>query len=197
MDPYSVSPWNLNNLPILSDSLFRYIRADISGMMVPWIYVGMVFSTFCWHAEDHNTYSINYHHFGETKTWYGIPHSSANQFEETMRKKFPELFESNPGLLFDLTTILSPKVLMQNNVSVYSLDQRPGEFVVTFPRAYHAGFNHGFNFAEAVNFAPVDWLPFGEHSVNLYSRFSKQPVFSHDELIITTINQGNKMAEEL
>lgn len=112
-------------------------------MMVPWLYVGMCFSTFCWHNEDHYTYSINYMHWGETKTWYGIPASDAHQFEETMKQSVPELFEQQPDLLFQLVTMLSPGRLVANGVKVLALDQRPGQVVVTFPQAYHAGFNHG------------------------------------------------------
>jgi len=36
--------------------------------------------------------------------------------------------------------------------------QYPGEFVLTSGGAYHAGFNWGFNIAEAVNFASTKWL---------------------------------------
>ncbi|KAG0088604.1 hypothetical protein BGZ92_005939 [Podila epicladia] len=193
-DKYSTHPANLNNMPVLPESLFCHIKSDISGMMIPWLYVGMCFSTFCWHNEDHYTYSINYMHWGDTKTWYGIPASDALKFENTMKQAVPELFEQQPDLLFQLVTMLSPERLVANGVKVLALDQRPGQFVVTFPQAYHAGFNHGFNFAEAVNFAPPDWCQFGLDCVKRYKEHKKQPVFSHDELIITTALDDTSIA---
>lgn len=184
-NPYSTDPWNLNILPLHPESLFRHIKSDVSGMTVPWLYVGMCFSTFCWHNEDHYTYSANYQHFGATKTWYGIPGEDAEKFESAMREAVPELFEQQPDLLFQLVTLLTPAHLQKVGVRVYALDQRAGQFVITFPKAYHAGFNHGFNFNEAVNFAPPDWEPRGQEGVERYQQFRKAPVFSHDELLLT------------
>ncbi|CAO3597796.1 unnamed protein product [Absidia cylindrospora] len=177
-------PWNLNMIPVLPSSLFTHIKTDISGMMVPWLYIGMCFSAFCWHNEDHFTYSINYMHWGETKTWYGVPGEDTTKFEDTMKKAVPELFEQQPNLLFQLVTMLSPGRLLKEKVRVYAVDQRPGEFVVTFPKAYHSGFNHGFNFCEAVNFAPVDWLDYGLECAQRYKDHRRQPCFSHDELLV-------------
>ncbi|KAJ2653255.1 hypothetical protein IWW40_000621 [Coemansia sp. RSA 1250] len=185
LDPYAKHPWNLNELPFQRESLFNYIRQDISGMMTPWIYVGMCFSTFCWHNEDHYTYSVNYQHWGDTKTWYGVPGRHADMFEDAMRAAVPELFADQPDLLFQLVTMLSPDVLLRRGVEVVTCDQRAGEFVVTFPQSYHAGFNQGFNFNEAVNFATPDWMPFDISSVKRYRQYARSPVFSHDELLMT------------
>lgn len=193
LDAYSTDPWNLNILPLHPDSLFNHIKTDISGMTVPWLYVGMCFSTFCWHNEDHYSYSANYQHFGATKTWYGIPGADAERFEEAMKRAVPELFESQPDLLFQLVTLLPPDQLKKAGVNVYALDQRAGQFVVTFPQAYHAGFNHGFNFNEAVNFAPHDWEPFGQAGVERLQAFRKQPCFSHDELLITAAGRDSSI----
>ncbi|KAL6547915.1 hypothetical protein OROHE_009620 [Orobanche hederae] len=60
---YCTSPWNLNNLPKLPGSMLRAVHQNIAGVMVPWLYIGMLFSSFCWHFEDHCFYSINYHHW--------------------------------------------------------------------------------------------------------------------------------------
>lgn len=180
---YARSPWNLNNLPVLPGSVLAHIHADISGMKIPWLYVGMCFATFCWHNEDHWSYSINYLHWGEPKTWYGVPGSRAEQFEAAMKDAAPELFQLQPDLLHQLVTIMNPELLMTAKVPVYRTDQHAGEFVITFPRAYHAGFNQGYNFAEAVNFAPADWLKAGRECIAHYSSLRRQCVFSHDELV--------------
>ncbi|KAF7981714.1 hypothetical protein HWV62_32301 [Athelia sp. TMB] len=193
LDQYSKDPWNLNNIPIVSDSLLRFIKSDISGMTVPWTYVGMVFSTFCWHNEDHYTFSINFMHWGETKTWYGIPGDDAEKFEAAIKKEAPDLFEAQPDLLFQLVTLMNPQRLTDAGVRVYGCNQRAGEFVVTFPKAYHAGFNHGFNFNEAVNFALPEWLSYGRDCVQRYRDHKKLPVFSHDELLITITQQSQSI----
>ncbi|KAF9236221.1 PLU-1-like protein-domain-containing protein [Melanogaster broomeanus] len=197
LDAGSKDPWNLNNVPILADSLLRYIKSDISGMTVPWTYVGMVFSTFCWHNEDHYTYSVNFQHWGETKTWYGIPAEDAEKFEAAIKSEAPDLFEAQPDLLFQLVTLMNPKRLTDAGVRVYACNQRAGEFVITFPKAYHAGFNHGLNFNEAVNFALPDWLPYGRDCVQRYREHRKLPVFSHDELLVTITQQSQSIKTAL
>ncbi|XP_022707998.1 lysine-specific demethylase 5B-like isoform X1 [Varroa jacobsoni] len=190
---YVTCPWNLNNLANLSASVLRHIDSDISGMKVPWVYVGMCFSTFCWHNEDHWSYSINYLHWGEPKTWYGVPGDAAEKFESAMAAKAPELFEAQPDLLHQLVTIMNPTVMQASGVPIFRVDQKPGEFIITFPRAYHAGFNQGYNFAEAVNFCPADWLPIGRACVRHYALLNRFCVFSHDELVCKMASDPDKI----
>lgn len=176
--------WNLNNLPLLKDSLLRLCDREIDGVIRPWIYIGMMFSSFCWHSEDHYLYSINYLHAGEPKQWFGIAGDRAPQFEAVIQELAPELFEEQPDLLLQLVTILSPARLVRHGVPVTRLTQHAGEFVVTFPAAYHAGFNLGFNCAEAVNFAPPNWIPYGALCRSMYKRMRRAPVFSFQRLLV-------------
>jgi len=181
---YIASNWNLNNLPTSMGSLLRHLRSAVKGVMVPWLYVGMMFSAFCWHTEDHNLYSINYHHWGKPKVWYGLRGSEAPKFDYIVKSLFPELFERNPDLLLHLVTMINPLELVQQGLNVVRTVQREGEFIVTFPQAYHAGFNQGLNCCEAVNFATPDWLPWGAHAMARYCKFQRTPVFSHEALIL-------------
>uniref|UniRef100_A0A915E9Z1 [histone H3]-trimethyl-L-lysine(4) demethylase n=1 Tax=Ditylenchus dipsaci TaxID=166011 RepID=A0A915E9Z1_9BILA len=191
---YASHPWNLNNLPVLRESVLSHIDTGISGMMVPWVYVGMCFSTFCWHVEDHWTYSINYNHWGERKIWYGITGKDAEKFDQIVKSSVPELFVDQPDLLHHMTTALNPRFLMDKGLSIYTVQQNAGEFVITFPRAYHAGFNEGLNFAEAVNFAPPDWLQMGRMCLTNYANIQRTCVFSHGELVMKMVQVADKMS---
>ncbi|EPB92398.1 hypothetical protein HMPREF1544_00696 [Mucor circinelloides 1006PhL] len=145
-------PWNLNAIPVAAQSLFRGNKSNISGLM-PRLYAGMCFSAFGWRNKDYYTGSISYMHWGETKTWYSVSEDDSEAFQNAMKKTVPELFKQQPGLLFQRATMLSPERLKKENINVYAVDQRPGQFVVVYPLAYHSGFNHGFNMSETVNFA--------------------------------------------
>lgn len=127
-DPASNSSWNLTKLPILEKSLLHTLPR-ISGMTVPWVYLGGPFSHFCFHTEDHDLFSINYMHLGGTKTWYSVP------------SRCYDALHKNWAGDHDLTSLLDVDQLKQH-VDVYRVEQHWGEYVVTFPRAYHAGFNH-------------------------------------------------------
>ncbi|XP_073139377.1 putative lysine-specific demethylase JMJ16 [Henckelia pumila] len=189
---YVNSGWNLNNFPRLPGSVLSFESSDISGVLVPWLYIGMCFSSFCWHVEDHHLYSLNYLHWGAPKMWYGIPGSDAVKLEAAMRKHLPDLFEEQPDLLHKLVTQLSPSILKSEGVPVYRCVQNAGEFVLTFPRAYHAGFNCGFNCAEAVNVAPVDWLPHGQNAIELYCEQNRKSTISHDKLLLGAAREAVK-----
>ncbi|CAN8267241.1 unnamed protein product [Cochlearia groenlandica] len=189
-DPLGSSKWNLNKVSRLPKSTLRLLETSIPGVTEPMLYIGMLFSMFAWHVEDHYLYSINYQHCGASKTWYGVPGSAALRFEKVVRECVynDDILSSNGedgafDVLLGKTTIFSPKILLDHNVPVYKAVQKPGEFVVTFPRAYHAGFSHGFNCGEAVNFAMGDWFPFGAIASCRYAHLNRLPLLPHEELI--------------
>ncbi|KAJ6858236.1 lysine-specific demethylase JMJ16 [Populus alba x Populus x berolinensis] len=196
-DRYTKSGWNLNNFPRLPGSVLSFESGDISGVLVPWLYIGMCFSSFCWHVEDHHLYSLNYMHWGAQKIWYGVPGKDAVKLEEAMRMYLPDLFEEQPDLLHKLVTQLSPNILKSIGVPVYRCVQNSGEFVLTFPRAYHSGFNCGFNCAEAVNVAPVDWLPHGQTAIELYREQGRRTSISHDKLLLGAAREAVRAHWEL
>ncbi|KAK2384514.1 lysine-specific demethylase JMJ18 [Trifolium repens] len=189
-DLYAKSGWNLNNFARLPGSALCFEGSDISGVSVPWLYVGMCFSSFCWHVEDHHLYSLNYLHWGDPKVWYGIPGSHASAMEDAMRKHLPDLFEEQPNLLNELVTQFSPSILKSEGVPVYRTVQRSGEFVITFPRAYHCGFSCGFNCAEAVNAAPYDWFVHGQNAAEIYSLQCRKTSLSHDKLLFGSAKEA-------
>jgi hypothetical protein len=150
--------WNLQKL----DSILNLLGTKIPGITEPYLYFGMWKAMFSWHTEDMDLYSINYLHYGEPKTWYAIPSSEKAHFERIAQQYFPEEYKECRQFLRHKMSMISPMLLVrQFNLPVSHCIQNAGEFVITQPGAYHAGFNHGFNCAESVNFAIEDWIAFG------------------------------------
>jgi histone demethylase JARID1 len=172
--------WNLNSLPYVT--LLRFANESIGGVSRPMMYIGSLFSSFCWHTEDNWLYSINYIHTGAPKRWYAISGPGAPKFERVLRAELPHLFDEEPQLLYQLTTTLDPAILRRHGVEICTTLQHEGEFIVTFPRAYHSGFNCGFNVAESVNFAAMRWLDWGIMAANEY-RFVRSTVFPHEQFL--------------
>ncbi|KAL8177833.1 UNVERIFIED_CONTAM: Lysine-specific demethylase 4B [Gekko kuhli] len=59
-------------------------------------------------------------------------------------------------------TLISPSILKKYGIPFDRITQEAGEFMITFPYGYHAGFNHGFNCAESTNFATLRWIDYGK-----------------------------------
>ncbi|MFS7926965.1 putative transcription factor & chromatin remodeling JUMONJI family [Helianthus anomalus] len=189
-DQLASSKWNLKKVSRLSRSILRLLETTIPGVTEPMLYIGMLFSMFAWHVEDHYLYSMNFHHCGAAKTWYGVPGHAVLDFEKVVRQNvYTNDILSADGedgafdVLLGKTTIFPPNILLQHGVPVYKAVQKPGEFVVTFPRAYHAGFSHGFNCSEAVNFAIGDWFLLGSIASHRYALLNRTPLLPHEELL--------------
>lgn len=67
-DP-DVKSWNINCLGSILDLVEQDYGVEIDGVNTAYLYFGMWKTTFCWHTEDKELYSINYLHFGLPKTW--------------------------------------------------------------------------------------------------------------------------------
>jgi hypothetical protein len=184
---YRETFWNLNNIPNSKNSVLRHLKVGINGINIPWLYFGCLFSTFCWHNEDNYMYSINYHHRGAPKQWYGVPGTKqdADGVERVFKNYLSMKMRDVPDLLHHITTSFSPRILNQEGVRVCKLLQHAGEFIVTFPRAFHGGFSLGPNCGEAVNFALHDWIPHAVDANERYRTFARPSVFSHDRLVYT------------
>lgn len=186
-DYYKETWWNTNNMPWSPDSVLRHVKVGINGINVPWMYYGSLFTTFCWHNEDNYLYSINYHHTGAPKQWYGVPGTKkdAEGLEKVFKNYLSMKMRDAPDLLHHITTMFSPRLLQNADVPIYKLLQHEGEYVVTFPRAFHGGFSMGPNIGEAVNFATHDWIAHGADANERYRSFARPAVFSHDRLTFT------------
>ncbi|KAK9319093.1 JmjC domain, hydroxylase-domain-containing protein [Lipomyces orientalis] len=149
--------WNVSHL----DNILNDIGVDLPGVNTAYLYFGMWKSTFSWHVEDMDLYSINYLHFGAPKQWYSISQKDEKRFFNIMRSEWPDEYKKCKEFLRHKTFLVSPKYLADRGIKVNKLVHNQGEFVITFPFGYHSGYNLGYNCAESVNFASERWLQIG------------------------------------
>uniref|UniRef100_A0A8D3E3K3 [histone H3]-trimethyl-L-lysine(9) demethylase n=1 Tax=Scophthalmus maximus TaxID=52904 RepID=A0A8D3E3K3_SCOMX len=163
-DP-EIKEWNISHLDTILDTVESESGITIEGVNTPYLYFGMWKTTFAWHTEDMDLYSINYLHFGEPKSWYCVPPEHGKRLERLAQGFFPGSSQNCEAFLRHKMTLISPSILKKYGIPFEKITQEAGEFMVTFPYAYHAGFNHGFNCAESTNFATERWIEYGKQAV--------------------------------
>ncbi|KAK6361684.1 hypothetical protein TWF730_005398 [Orbilia blumenaviensis] len=157
----TTTSWNVAKLENILDCL----GAKLPGVNTAYLYLGMWKATFSWHLEDVDLYSINYIHFGAPKQWYSISQEDAPRFHSAMKSIWPGEAKKCDQFLRHKTFLASPSFLdSHHGIKVNKLVHHEGEFVITFPYGYHAGYNLGYNCAESVNFATEAWLEYGRKS---------------------------------
>lgn len=154
----STTAWNVAHLPNVLDLM----EEKIPGVNEAYLYAGLWKASFSWHLEDQDLYSINYLHFGAPKQWYSIPQKQHQQFYALMKDIFSEDYKQCHEFLRHKTFLASPQFLAKHGIICNKIVHNQGEFMITYPYGYHAGFNYGYNLAESVNFALDDWFPFAE-----------------------------------
>ncbi|XP_077390917.1 lysine-specific demethylase 4B [Festucalex cinctus] len=157
-----IKEWNIGHLNTLLDMVEQECGIVIDGVNTPYLYFGMWKTTFAWHTEDMDLYSINYLHFGQSKSWYCIPPEHGKRLERLAQGFFPGSSQGCDAFLRHKMTLISPSILKKYGIPFDRVTQNEGEFMITFPYGYHAGFNHGFNCAESTNFATLRWVDYGK-----------------------------------
>ncbi len=153
--------WNLNRL----DSILSHgLPPGLGGITSPMLYFGQWRALFSWHCEDMDLNSVNYLHFGAPKIWYAVAPKDAARLKALAATHFGEEANVCKQFMRHKNVLISPKQLARAGIPFVRAVQREREFMITFPKSYHMGFNCGWNCAESVNFATPRWIPFGRAS---------------------------------
>ncbi|KAH8151822.1 uncharacterized protein LAJ45_03813 [Morchella importuna] len=138
-------------------------KHKVTGIHTPYLYIGQAYTLFALHAEDYNAFSLNYQHLGAPKTWRvvcprdfylvegfvdGVLHPSSSSGKEPAKCS---QFVRHASLF------LPKETLETAGARSIQFSQNPGELVVTWPLAYHQGWNEGVNVNEACGYGHKGW----------------------------------------
>ncbi|XP_042362722.1 protein Jumonji [Plectropomus leopardus] len=180
-EPFSKHGWNLTVLPNNSGSILRHLGA-VPGVTIPWLNIGMVFSTSCWSRDQNRLPYIDYLHTGADCIWYSIPAEEKAKLDKVVHT----LLQANgtPGLeMLEKNIMISPEVLCREGIKVYRTVQRSGQYVVCYPGAFVAKVCCGYSVSETVHFATPHWMNLGYQAAkDLKCRRIAKP-FSMEKLL--------------
>lgn len=108
--------WNINKLDSILSCLKKDYELETPGITSSYLYFGAYKSTFAWHTEDMELYSINYLHFGAPKTWYTVPPAYGHAFEKVANELFPMSYSNCNGHLRHKTAVISPEILRKYGI---------------------------------------------------------------------------------
>uniref|UniRef100_A0A3B3BKF4 [histone H3]-trimethyl-L-lysine(9) demethylase n=1 Tax=Oryzias melastigma TaxID=30732 RepID=A0A3B3BKF4_ORYME len=162
-DP-DVPDWNISRLDSILNAVEGECDDKIKAAQGPNLDFGMWKSAFAWHTEEMDLYSLSYMHYGEPRSWYVVPPEHGRRLEKLAKGFFPGNAQNCEAFLRHKMTLISPTILKKYSIPFEKVIQEAGQFIVTFPFAYHAGFNHGFNCSESTNFATQRWIEYGKQA---------------------------------
>lgn len=167
--------WRTSALPKCPQSLLSLLEEEIAGVTGGMSYLGSLGSFFAFHVENQRLPSYNLLMAGSPKVWYAVTPEHISTFRAACAAMRVEP---------NLATMIDLEKLAAHGVPLTRAVQRPGQVIITFPGAYHAGFNTGPNWAEAANFAFSDWLPHGRMARDEDGRITPTPLFAFDRLLL-------------
>lgn len=180
-EPFSRHGWNLTVLPNNTGSILRHLGA-VPGVTIPWLNIGMVFSTSCWSRDQNHLPYIDYLHTGADCIWYCIPAEEESKLEDVVHT----LLQANgtPGLqMLESNVMISPEVLSKEGIQVHRTVQQSGQFVVCFPGSFVSKVCCGYSVSETVHFATTQWTSMGFETAKEMKRRHIAKPFSMEKLL--------------
>ncbi|KAI4552647.1 hypothetical protein MJT46_017298 [Ovis ammon polii x Ovis aries] len=180
-EPFSRHGWNLTVLPNNTGSILRHLGA-VPGVTIPWLNIGMVFSTSCWSRDQNHLPYIDYLHTGADCIWYCIPAEEEHKLEDVVHT----LLQANgtPGLqMLESNVMISPEVLCREGIKVHRTVQQSGQFVVCFPGSFVSKVCCGYSVSETVHFATTQWTSMGFETAKEMKRRHIAKPFSMEKLL--------------